>query len=109
MRLTEERQLHVLATNSTIAWMNEIIAAHQSAIKRLEAARDRFADAATDELAGVKTASTPVETLSWFVNETRNLSPNVRIDLAVNHASVMVNAGNGLRKQQVEVSCQIPR
>ena len=102
MSLTEERQLHVLATNSAVAWMNEIIAAHQSAIKRLEAARDLFADSATDELAGVQSSklSSPIETLSWFVNETRNLSPNVRIDLAVNHAAAMVNAGNGLRNSK---------
>lgn len=70
--------------------MEDQIKVHELAIRDLREYRHRFIEAAREEEAGGKSGASLVDHLSWFVNAaTKYLSGNLRMDLAVNHASAL--------------------
>lgn len=68
------------------AWIVERIENYERAVRTLTNSLARFNDAAAGRSAGTLLV-TPVDVLSWLVNEINNVDRNHRLDMAVSHAS----------------------
>jgi hypothetical protein len=84
-----------LAQAGTVEWMDEMIALHERAVAQLKSRRSDFV-AACEAQANGKHETTPVTTLSWFVNDVNNCRMNGRLDMAVNHSSALALAAAGI-------------
>jgi hypothetical protein len=75
------------AVDQTVKWMDEQIAQFESAARDLREYKVRFMQAADEERHGEETSSAKLtDHLSWFVNSTKSLGMNLRLDLAVDRA-----------------------
>ena len=82
---TEAEYQRDWAVRGTTKWMDEQIAVHQRAVRDLTEMKARFVEA-------VETPTptcTPVNVVSWFVNEMSNAPRNLRYDMAVSHAAAL--------------------
>jgi hypothetical protein len=85
---TEAEFVNKMAIDGTAKWMDDQIAVHARAVRDLTEMRDRFIASTTE----TDSTATPVNVLSWFVNELGNAPRNLRFDMAVNHASALALA-----------------
>lgn len=82
----EQRQmLRKVAVDSVVEWFDQLIEAHKRGVADLEQKKLRFLEACTtrDNLA------TPVNVVSWAVNDCQNVARNLRLDMAANHAAAL--------------------
>jgi hypothetical protein len=95
----QDRQSMMLkmAHDGATAWIDELIEHHKRAARDLEGYRARFVEACAKQTAGERD-TTPVEVLSWTVNQVNNIRQGGRLDLAVNHASALALAAAGVAK-----------
>lgn len=85
------------AINYAREQMEQIIAAHESQIRDLKRYIARFDQAVIGTAAGDNNAPNPIEVMSWFMNATRNLGANMRVDLMVSAAARLAVAMEGVK------------
>ena len=71
------------AERNTLDWYDMLIALHERFVADLKSRRAQFVEACAES----SRISTPVDVLSWTVNDVNNVQRNCRLDLAVNRAA----------------------
>ena len=89
---TEGKILHRAAVQSAQQWMREIIELHEKVAADLRSYADRFNTVADEQRHGVQQMTTPVDALSFFVNATKTLPMNMRLDQAASHGAALALA-----------------
>jgi hypothetical protein len=74
-----------LAVDSSIEWIDNLIAVHERGVADLKRYRERFIEATQKK----DSLATPVNVLSWTVNEVQNIQRNLRLDMVANHAAAL--------------------
>lgn len=95
MDIAEAKTLHGMTVGQVQRWMRDIIELHERTAIELRQYANRFATVADDERHGIDggdVRATPVEALAWFVNATKNLPTNMRLDCAANHGAALAMA-----------------
>jgi hypothetical protein len=90
--MTERDQAAFLVKMSVDAaaqWLTELIEAHERGIIELKRRRDQFIAVTQPDVKEPDLMRTPVNVLSWAVNDVRNIHTNLRLDLACNHAAAL--------------------
>ena len=83
-----KRLVRDLAIRSTLEWFDELIEAHKCGAVELERRKERFLEVCNAE----QTSETPVNVVSWAVNDCQNVQRNLRLDMAANHAAALITA-----------------
>jgi hypothetical protein len=87
---TKQNPMRRHAIAATDKWMQEQIAIFERATRELREYHQRFVEDMREEEVGGKPSATPVNHVSWFVNSAAKFTTgNLRLDLAVNHASAL--------------------
>jgi hypothetical protein len=84
MSETNREFLAKMSADGTSAWMAEQIKVLKDGARALESRRAQFLDESVRDH-----NVTQVNILSWFLNDIANIERNLRLDLAVNHASAL--------------------
>lgn len=85
----EQKQLvRDVAMRNVLEWFDELIEAHKCGAVELERRKARFLEVCTMD----QTSETPVNVVSWAVNDCQNVQRNLRLDMAATHAAALVTA-----------------
>lgn len=88
-----------LAVESVEEWMARFITSMESNVRDLKRHVEDFKDAASDPLNTRKTMRTPIDVLSWFMNDINNGRMQGRLDMAVKHGAELATAINALKRE----------
>jgi hypothetical protein len=92
-----ENAYHMLtiAYGGGLAWINDLIKHHEDAVRTLQARKQLYELAVSKDSGAARVwvgSATPIQVLSWTVNDVNNIARNLRLDQAVNHASAIAIA-----------------
>jgi hypothetical protein len=99
--LDMHRATHKRAAERALKWMDEIVAHHERAARDLREHIEAFRRCAAAERHGEEGGATTTQVLSWFVNSTKHVAINARLDLAVDHGAALAVVASKLNSKEV--------
>jgi hypothetical protein len=77
------------ARDGALEWIENLIRLHESGVRTLKARKQELIDS-FNPVPNQTWSPTPIQVLSWTVNDINNINMNHRLDLAVNHTAALI-------------------